>query len=176
MKLHLGCGNRYIPGFYHIDGIESENVNLVSKLEDLGQIKTESVELIYASHVLEHFGRLEVPNVLVEWMRVLKPGGVMRLAVPDFDAVCRVYLESKNIEVVKGLVCGGQNYKYNFHYNIFDFESLENLLLKIGMKKVYRYDWRVTEHSEIDDFSQAYIPHMDKKYGTLMSLNVEAVK
>ena len=176
MKLHLGCGERYIPGFFHIDGIKYDNVDLVAKLDDLGDIKSESVDLIYASHVLEHFGRLEVESVLLEWMRVLKPGGTMRLAVPDFEAVCKVYLETKSIEAVKGLVCGGQNYKYNFHYNIFDFDSLSKLLFKLGMKKVYMYDWRKTEHSAIDDFSQAYIPHMDKENGVLMSLNVEAIK
>ena len=37
-------------------------------------------------------------------------------------------------------------------------------------------DWRDTEHSELDDFSQSYLPHMDKDNGKLMSLNIEAVK
>ena len=46
----------------------------------------------------------------------------------------------------------------------------------MGFKEVYRYDWRETEHSNIDDFSQAYIPHMDKENGELMSLNIEAIK
>jgi hypothetical protein len=41
---------------------------------------------------------------------------------------------------------------------------------------VSKYDWRDTEHSELDDFSQSYLPHMDKDNGKLMSLNIEAVK
>ena len=44
------------------------------------------------------------------------------------------------------------------------------------MKNVIEYDWRETEHSEFDDHSQAYIPHMDKDNGTLISLNVECIK
>ena len=44
------------------------------------------------------------------------------------------------------------------------------------VKDVKRYDWRDTEHAEFDDHSQAYLPHMDKENGTLISLNIEAVK
>ena len=64
----------------------------------------------------------------------------------------------------------------DIHYNIFDFDSLREQLLKTEFKKVYQYDWRETEHANVDDFSQAYYPHMDKENGKLLSLNVEAVK
>ena len=46
----------------------------------------------------------------------------------------------------------------------------------VGFERVARYDWRDTEHAEIDDYSQAYVPHMDKDNGTLVSLNVQAYK
>jgi len=39
-----------------------------------------------------------------------------------------------------------------------------------------RYDWRQTIHKDYDDVSPAYIPHMDKEHGILISLNVEAEK
>ena len=44
------------------------------------------------------------------------------------------------------------------------------------MKDYKWYDWEQTEHSKFDDHSQAYIPHMDKENGTLISLNVECIK
>jgi len=50
------------------------------------------------------------------------------------------------------------------------------LLKIIGMKKIRKYNWRQTEHANFDDHSQAYLPHMDKKDGVLMSLNVECIK
>jgi hypothetical protein len=49
-------------------------------------------------------------------------------------------------------------------------------LLQAGFSEVRRWDWRNTEHSEVDDYSQAHLPHMDKENGRLMSLNLEAIK
>ena len=176
MKLHLGCGKRFIPGFYHIDALPYPHVDKVGSVDDLHGINSESVNLIYACHVLEHFPRNSANRVIKEWHRVLKKDSILRIAVPDFEAICSVYLSNHNIEEIIGPVCGKQDHDHNFHYVIYDFDSLSSLLKTCGFREVNRYDWRKTEHSDIDDFSQAYIPHMDKKSGTLISLNVEAIK
>ena len=63
-----------------------------------------------------------------------------------------------------------------FHKTTYDFNSLKQLLEKAGMRNIQRYDWKDTEHAQFDDHSQAYLPHMDKKKGTLISLNVECIK
>jgi len=176
MKLHLGCGKRHIPGFVHIDVLPYDHIDHVSSIDRLSFIEDNSVELIYNCHVLEHFKRRDVKNVLDEWYRVLKPGGILRTAVPDFTSLAELYLANRNINQVIGPIFGRQDYLYNIHYNLFDFESLKTALENSGFKTVYRYDWRQTEHADIDDFSQSYIPHMDKDNGKLLSLNVEAVK
>lgn len=59
---------------------------------------------------------------------------------------------------------------------IFDEEFLCRELLDLGFREVRRWDWRATEHADVDDYSQAHIPHLDKETGKLMSLNLEAVK
>ena len=176
MKLHLGCDNKYIPGFVHIDARQFEHVDIVTEVDNLEMFKTEQVDLIYASHLLEHFKRHETELILKEWYRVLKKGGILRLAVPDFEAIVNLYMQAKDIEQVMGLLHGRQNHEYNIHYRSFDFSSLSNILKKVGFEKVYRYNWRETVHKNYDDFSQAYNPHMDKENGMLMSLNVEAKK
>jgi predicted SAM-dependent methyltransferase len=107
---------------------------------------------------------------------VLKPGGTLRTSVPDFAALCDIYQQHKNLKLVVGALFGGQNYLYNIHYNVFDFQVLKEHLEAAGFKDVRRYDWRSTEHAEVDDYSQAYIPHMDKEHGIQVSLNVEATK
>jgi len=177
MKLHLGCGKIYIPGFVHIDAIDYPHVDHVASIDRLSFIKDNSVSLIYACTVLEHFKRKDTVLVLKEWYRVLEPNGILRLSVPDFEALVEIYLKfDKNLKLILGPLLGRQDYLYNIHYNIFDFKTLSSDLIESGFKDVRKYDWRKTEHALIDDYSQAYIPHMDKENGILNSLNVEATK
>ena len=63
-----------------------------------------------------------------------------------------------------------------YHKTTYDFNSLKLLLEKVGLKNIRKYNWQNTEHAQFDDHSQAYLPHMDKKNGTLISVNVECVK
>jgi len=176
MKLHLGCGRRHIPGFIHIDAVDFPHVDHVAAIDNLSFIGDGTVDLIYNCHVLEHFKRRDVERVLGEWMRVLKPGGVLRTSVPDFASLCKIYLREEKLDLVVGALFGRQDYLYNIHYNVFDHATLARSLEKVGFENVKRYDWRQTEHADVDDYSQAYLPHMDKDNGTLISLNVECSK
>jgi len=176
MKLHLGCGKRFIPGFVHIDVIDYPHIDHVNSIDNLSFLPDNSVSLIYSCHVLEHFKRRDVPRVLEEWKRVLKPNGTLRISVPDFESLCRVYQKYQDLSLIIGALFGRQDYLYNIHYNVFDFVSLTSFLHGAGLTNVRRYDWRDTEHAEVDDYSQAYIPHMDKSNGILISLNAECSK
>jgi len=176
MKLHLGCGKRFIPGFVHIDVLDLPHVDHVATIDSLPFIADATVQLIYVCHVLEHFKRRDVARVLKEWHRVLRPDGVLRIAVPDFARICEVYARHERLDLVVGAIFGRQDYLYNIHYNVFDFSTLKRELETAGFRDVRRYDWRDTEHADVDDYSQAYIPHMDKDNGILISLNVECMK
>lgn len=180
MKLHLGCGRRHIPGFVHVDVQSAAHVDIVGPVERI-PFEDGKVSLIYASHVLEHFGRYEYKAVLAEWFRVLAPGGELRLSVPDFEVCARLYASNHFGEVEKipgllGLICGGQRDAYDFHKMIFDRASLTHVLIETGFARVAPWDWRRTEHAEVDDFSQAYLPHMDKEHGHHVSLNLSAFR
>ena len=178
-KLHLGCGSVFIPGFLHVDLMPGPHVDHVGPVERLDFIPDQTIELIYASHVLEHFGRGEFMDVLREWYRVLCPGGVLRLSVPDVQACAEVYIQQGLVDGLSGLiglVCGGQRNERDYHKMIFDLPFLTTCLHSVGFKSVRRWDWRKTEHSQFDDYSQAYVPHMDKEQGRLMSLNLQAVR
>ena len=178
-RVHLGCGAKHIPGFYHVDIVDAPHIDYCGHVDDLMMIPDGVVELIYACHVLEHFGRYEVDAVLREWRRVLCDGGVLRLAVPDFAAVVKMYASEglrDGMSGLVGLVAGGQRTPYDYHKMIFDEPLLTSLLRRAGFTTVRHWDWRRTEHTHIDDYSQAYLPHLDKERGQLMSLNLEAVK
>ena len=73
--------------------LEAENHHYAQSI-----LANNSVDLIYASHVLEYFDRNEVKNVLGEWYRVLKKGGLLRVAVPDFEAIVKVYLKYSDLD------------------------------------------------------------------------------
>ena len=64
MKLHLGCGKRYLEGFIHIDIADFEHIDYKSSINDLNMINDESCDLIYASHVLEYFNKKELTDFM----------------------------------------------------------------------------------------------------------------
>ena len=55
--LHLGCGGKFIPGFYHVDIQPYPHVDQLCAVDKLTFVADDTVELIYACHVLEYFGR-----------------------------------------------------------------------------------------------------------------------
>ncbi len=182
MKLHLGCWHRNIPGFTNVDLCDFEHINYKSNIDDLSMFSDGSVSLIYSSHSFEYFNRQEAVGVLKEWGRVLKSGGKLRMSVPDFDSLIKVYHQIEDIEKILGPLYGQMKIetpsgsKTLYHKTIYNFNSLQKILNDNGFKDVERYDWQNTIHKDYDDHSQAYFPHMDKENGILVSLNVEAVK
>jgi len=182
MKLHLGCWHRNIPGFVNVDLCDMEHIDHKSSIDDLSMFDDGSVSLIYSSHSFEYFNRKEAVKVLKEWGRVLKSGGVLRLAVPDFDSLVKVYQKTGEIGKILGPLYGQMDVqttlgqKTLYHRTVYNFNSLSTLLNDNGFGNVRRYDWQRTVHKDYDDHSQAYFPHMDKENGILISLNVEAVK
>ena len=180
VKINLGCGWRnFGEDWIHVDGGNYEHLDLVHDISKRLPFAEDLADLIYSSHVIEYFSRDEIKDILLDWRKVLKPGGTLRLAVPDFEAMTKLYTTgSIKIEQVLGPIYGKMKMGESsiYHKTIYDFESLKSLLQEIGFTDVKKYDWRKTEHVNLDDHSQAYIPHMDKENGTLISLNIECIK
>jgi len=176
-KLHLGCWKRNIPGFINVDRYDAPHVHYKRDVKDLSCFEDESAELIYASHVLEYFDRDEVKIVLKEWKRVLCKRGTLRIAVPNFRALIKV-ADIEGVDKILGPLYGKMeiNGEYIYHKTVYDFDSLAKVLKEAGFKNIRSYDWQQLIHKDYDDHSQAYYPHMDKKNGLLLSLNVEGDK
>jgi predicted SAM-dependent methyltransferase len=178
MKLNIGCGWRnFGEEWIHIDGGDYNHLDYtdITKL----QFEDNSVDLIYASCVIEYFDREEVIDVLKEWMRVLKFGGKLRLSVPDFETMASLYTNGYySIDYFLGPLYGRMpmGEKIIYHKTVYDYKSLSGLLKELGVNNIKKYNWRDTEHAQFDDHSQAYLPHMDKENGTLIQLNLEGEK
>jgi predicted SAM-dependent methyltransferase len=123
-KVNLGCGPNAPPGWLNIDGSWnawlSNHTYLHKTLKTIGVIgrnnpgaqwnvrplvhdltkplpfKTNSVAAIYGAHVLEHLYLSEAQRLLGECLRVLRPGGVVRMVVPDLRSMVTSYLKDKN--------------------------------------------------------------------------------
>ena len=137
--------------------------------------KNDFADLIYASHVLEHISMLKLKEVLNEWKRVLKPKGILRLSVPDFERIIDIYnSNNKNIEYIWMPLLGSQEYKENSHFSVFNFLFIKNLLNEVGFSEIRSWDQTTTNHHDFEDWASKYIQIIDKSYP--ISLNVEALK
>ena len=177
IKLHLGCGNVHLPGFVNVDINPGEAVDLVCDIRQL-PYEANSVQEIYACAVIEHFGRREWESVLAHWVSLLSKGGIIRISTTDFESCANHYIKHRDLSLLQGLLIGGQKDRWDWHGVVFDFEMLSTALKRLGLKKIKKYDWRDTilHDLKIDDYSQAYLPHMEKETGKLMVLNVEGQK
>ena len=183
VKAHLGCWHRVIPGFIHVDLCDLPHIDYNSSIDSLPFFADAAVDLIYCSHALEYFDRDQARRVLKEWYRVLVPGGLLRLAVPNFEALIKVYQSSGELNSLLGPLYGKMQipsthggYTTLYHKTTYDEASLRSLLQDCGFVSTEKWDWRNTEHAAVDDHSQAYFPHMQKDTGILVSLNLQARK
>ncbi len=184
VKLHLGCFHKKIHGFTNIDIREDVEPDLIDDVFKLDSINDNSVDLIYCCHVLEHAERQEAKDAMKRWFDVLKPGGTLRLSVPDLEAAFKYYMCYGDLKILECFLYGSQKHHYDFHRTGWDFKSIKRDLGEAGFSSVDKYDWKDTEHFYIDDYSQCYLPefsYSSRKKGSevkgkLMSLNIEAVK
>lgn len=165
-RFHLGCGPNFIAGFLNIDlrsDIEPGRLLRVSNVAgayfacfDLSQGVPgcdNSLDLIYHCHFLEHLGYPEAIRLLQQARLRLKPGGRMRLLVPDlelwianyqhnntsfFDAYRRHALR-RHAELfpTKGAVFMGMLHQHGHRWG-YDFETLNWLLRDIGFTDIER--------------------------------------
>ena len=175
LYLHLGCGNVDDNKFINIDGYPYPNVHYVQAIDRLFQFKDESVDLIYASHCLEHFRYLQTMAVLKEWYRVLKKGAILRLSVPDFDKLVDIYSKhNHDPDVIMPQLMGGQNNKYNFHLAAFNRVNLGRFLHSVGFSEIREWKPGSDELTTFNDFS-IYKKDVEGKFYEI-SLNIEAIK
>ena len=109
--LNLGCGQRFHPEWVNLDLHPSDqSVQKWNLQEDLPFLD-ESFDVVYHSHVLEHFSWAGGAQLLTRCFRVLKPDGVIRVVVPDLERLARLYLEALNNSLA-GIVESQEQYDW----------------------------------------------------------------
>ncbi len=94
---------------------------------------------------------------------------MLRLAVPDFEAVARLYLSKGNdvvLDTFASMVFGKWRVAHDgevlYHRTTYDRASLAALLARSGFERAAPWNWQLVDHGRFDDYSQAYHPHMAK--------------
>ena len=105
VKLNLGCGDKILDGYVNVDVADSragKRPDVLCDLHALTPFEDNAADEILAVHVVEHFWRLEVADVLRDWARALKPGGLMILACPNLKSACEAFLADPELHAGAG--------------------------------------------------------------------------
>lgn len=164
-KLEIGSGNRPLPGYEHLD--INSNCPCLEYVCEMHQIPVEDniFDEIISVHVLEHQPWKMAKLTLTEWIRVLKPGGTLRIVTPNLRWIAQTYLAAfnhtksdiqKDINVMNA---GEQSWlqlngtflpslwanfkimssgnKFDQHYACYDSSMLTQFLLLCGANQTY---------------------------------------
>ena len=141
LRLNLGSG----PKELHLKGYENLDL-LDGKPAYPLEYDSGEVDEIRASHLLEHFGKNEVLSVLRDWVDKLRPGGILQIAVPDFDKIAGDYVaQRKHEHPVDAYVMGGQDDENDFHKSIFNKAILTKLMNAAGLVDVTTWESKFTD-------------------------------
>lgn len=90
-KVNLACGTKRPEDFFNIDLYHA--ADLKADISKLDMITDGWFEYALASHILEHFPFSRIMPVLAEWRRIVKPGGMLEVRVPDMHWIAEAYLK-----------------------------------------------------------------------------------
>lgn len=129
-RLNLGCGPNPMPGYRNLD-IEAE-------IGDL-PVDDGSCDEIRASHVLEHVSYKRTESVLRHWFSKLRPGGIVKIAVPNLLYIVE-RLSRPTDEPIEGYLMGGHLDENDVHKAMFSEDKLRGLLHCCGYDCVETWD------------------------------------
>jgi predicted SAM-dependent methyltransferase len=144
-KLHIG-GKIAAPGWEVFNSVPASYVDHIGNAKDLSRFPDCSFDLIYASHILEHFDyKDELLSVLTEWNRVMKRAGLLYISVPDIDVLAALLLDKHRFSTeeryqVMRMIFGGHLDSYDYHFAGLNFDFLEQYLAAAGFVNICKVD------------------------------------
>lgn len=163
IKLNVGCGTDYKAGWINIDNNSDNNISRLDLNWDLRNplpFKEDSVDFVFNEHFIEHLTVEEGQGVIRDFMRVLKPGGVLRMATPDLEVTINKYL-SVPLEEDPTVRTFGLDFiktraerlniafRWWGHQWLYDWEEMTRRLREAGCENFVRCKIYASEHAEL---------------------------
>ncbi|MBW4571487.1 MAG: methyltransferase domain-containing protein [Tolypothrix carrinoi HA7290-LM1] len=188
LLVNVGAGPHAKADWINVDISEAPGINCVCDCRKSLPFPDNSVKGIFTEHFFEHIDYVEeVPLFLSECYRVLKPGGIIRIIVPDIEKYLYAYCQGgwEELSIIRPLDSDLTDFHFKFKYNTrmelinfvfrqqyehkyaYDYETLEFILYKYGFSKVQR---QAFGKSLMDELS------IDQQIRASESLYVEAIK
>ena len=180
LYLNIGCGPKGMrsANWVNIDAIKGRGVDYAIDLTRKLPFPAGTFDGVFCEHVIEHFSATEIPGLLRETWRIMKPGAALRIIVHDGRWIMETYLNDPASLVKRRLGSPAegtamqavnsffrQRYEHQF---IYDYETIEQVLLNAGFSGAQHLRYGLKGSNEdiiLDDIS--YEPE---------SLYVEAFK
>jgi predicted SAM-dependent methyltransferase len=143
LKLHLGSGGQRPAGWVNVD-LVGMDADLYWDLTRPLPFADGVAEAVFLEHVLEHFPLAQVLDLLTEAKRLLAPGGILRVGVPDFGRYLESYagdhgfIERERPGRPTALLAVGEVAQSHGHRSVWDAETLELALTEAGFEQVGR--------------------------------------
>lgn len=187
MKLHLGCGRKYLEGYINIDYPATEQTVQADLKADIYVDLTKlsypfsSIDEIRLHHVFEHFSRPVALALLCRWRDWLKPGGLLRIETPDamacFKSMINPLISFENKQQIMRHLFGSHEASWAIHCDGWYKDKFIIILETLGYENLsfeknewgYLRNIEVFAHKSEKDFGfDSYAPLVKK----LLSLNL----
>jgi len=181
-RLHLGFGSQVFEGWTNVD-MNPEDDFTLNLCEGL-PFNDGRVKVIFTEHTLEHFyWEHDAPFLVWEFLRVIKPGGSTRLAVPDAEVYVKYYVQNVNDKAAEDFQASQRGFhgtpidvmnsalrwKYHHFYYMYDEETLPLLLKEAGFVDIRGESY---DQSSVEEFRT--LDSEARQFGTLYTVGRKA--
>lgn len=149
IKINAGCAEDIKEGYINIDLHPEEYPLIKDKIlpADVRNMpfKDNTVDEVYASHIIEHFNYKDAILCLIEWCRILKTGGQLTVIVPDFNTLAHKWIDEYSMHnrlQINAAIYGSQRGVEQYHKSAWDGQILYSVLQETGFSDITMRHWK----------------------------------